>query len=746
MATSSIPPAAGYDFGPFRLEPATRRLLRGSEEIDLRPKAFDLLVLLVAHRDRALGKDELMALLWPDTAVEEGNLAQCVFLLRRALGQRPDGEELIATVSRFGYRFVAPVTETLPEVGNAIATAVPGGPDGTAGAARVARAAETSDASRHAARFDRTAVRRHRARWIGMLLFTGTVAVLSTWALSRRSPPAASIPPAMVSLHLVGAPPIDVDVAGPVAVSPDGRFVAVVARAVEDLESSLWLRAFDDETARRLEGTAGASMPFWSPDGTAIGFFADGKLKRVAIAGGPPDTLCDAPNGRGGTWNRREVILFSRQSGPHTIERVSATGGRPSPVTTLGDGESAHRWPVFLPDGDRFLYSVQGKERGLHLGRLSGGAPRRVLDVAGRVQVTADRVLFVRGKSIRAQRFDSATAGLIGEPTTIPLWPQLDGSGSSIFSASNAGAIVYLHATSEDSELRWFDRAGNELGQVGRAASYFEPRLSPDGRYVAVDITTWDEYGGDVWILPAAAASADAPPTRLTHDQGNESLPIWSPDGSRVLFLAGAFGAQFDLFEAPASGLGVRQEILRSPYYKWPNDWSPDGELVLYMSLDASLETHQGKGLWSFSLADRQSRPLLPPEFGHLNARLSPDGEWLAFAADPSGHPEVYVRDFPNGRTETQVSSGGGDMPVWSRDGRELYYHAPAGNRLMAVPFDGNAVARLGPARVLFTLRRPLRTARTLNAQYDVSPDGRFLVNMMRSEPGELTLLLNALP
>jgi hypothetical protein len=164
------------------------------------------------------------------------------------------------------------------------------------------------------------------------------------------------------------------------------------------------------------------------------------------------------------------------------------------------------------------------------------------------------------------------------------------------------------------------------------------------------------------------------------------------------------------------------------------------------MMIEVSADAGSRLGLWTLSMADRQPQPFLPSPFGQWNARLSPDGRWVAYTADQSGQPEVHVRDFPDGRTRLQVSSGGGDMPVWSRDGRELFYHALAGNRLMAVPIEGGVAAEIGPAQVLFTLKRDMRLAGTLGAQYDVSPEGRFLINMMRSDPGELTLILNGIP
>jgi DNA-binding winged helix-turn-helix (wHTH) protein/Tol biopolymer transport system component len=734
-------PGASYEFGPFRLEPATRRLLRGAEEIDLRPKALDLLVLLVEHRDRALGKDELMARLWPDSTVEESNLTQCVFLLRKALGRQPSGEDFVATVSRYGYRFVASVTERLPHPTGRPTVAGSGSPD-----RNDPRRSDDGAAPIATPRPGRAHGRRPTAAWLAALL---VVASLVAWALARRSRPDTTGPSrsrAMVSLHLVGAPPVDINVPGPVAISPDGRLVAVVARSIDELESSLWLRALDDETARPLDGTTGARAPFWSPDGDSLAFFADGKLKRVPISGGPPDTLCDAPEGLGGTWNRRGVILFGSRRLP--IQQVRAAGGEPSPVTVLGANETYHAWPVFLPDGERFLYGVSGISPEVYVGELSGGPGRHLLSANRRTLVSAEYVLFTRGRGVRAQRFDPRTGGLIGEPATLPLWPQLDGIGSTIVSVADSGTIVYLKGSPDDSELRWFDRAGNDLGQVGRPAAYYHPRLSPDGRRVAVDVSTDDEFGGDVWILPATAGAAEQPATRLTHDRGNESNPMWSPDGSRVLFLFAAGRDPFDLFAMPSSGLGEREEIFRSPSHKWPSDWSPDAEHVLMMMREAEADARPRArlGFWTLSLADRQTQPFLPSPFGQWNARFSPDGKWVVHTADASGQAEVYVRDFPHGRQRLQVSSGGGDMPVWSRDGREIFYHALAGNRLMAVPFVAGTTPALGPAETLFTLERNLRLTGTLGAQYDVAPDGRFLMNMMRSEPGELTLILDGLP
>ena len=527
------------------------------------------------------------------------------------------------------------------------------------------------------------------------------------------------------------------------AVSPDGRQLVFVASA--DNIPKLWLRPFAQTTAQALAGTENASYPFWAPDSRAIGFFADGKLKRFDLAGGTPQTLVDAPSARGGTWSKDGVIVFAPSTlGP--LMRVAASGGQTVAVTQPDQSFPSHRFPEFLPDGRRFLYfgalGAPDKE-GVYLGSLDGAPTKRLLTAETAATFAWPGYLVLVQQGVLVARPFNLTTQEVGEsiPIAQPVgWDTSVRRGA--YSVSAAGVLAHRSGAAGRRRLVWVDRAGKQVGTVGAPddAAVTNVALSPTGRRVAV--TRIVRGNSDIWILDVDRGV----PTRFTFDPALDNNPIWSPDSSRVVFRSNRSGP-FDLYEKTASGAGVERPVLTSLQIKNPTDWSPDGRFLLYSSLD----TKTGLDLWALPLTgDRKPFPVLQTPFTERNGQFSPDGRWIAYDSNESGRFEVSVQPFPGPGGKWQVSTGGGVTPRWRRDGRELFYVAPDG-ALMAAPVrassDGQALEPGEPARLF---RVPIVLGGFVpdnqKHQYDVAADGqRFLINVTTEEASAapITVVLN---
>ena len=525
------------------------------------------------------------------------------------------------------------------------------------------------------------------------------------------------------------------------ALSADGRQMAFVA--TDDKTSRLWVRPLDSENARPLAGTEGASYPFWKPDGTAIGFFAQGKLKRVDVAGGALQALTDAPGARGGTWNQDGVIVFA----PLTNEglmRIPATGGAPAVLTRLASGQTSHRWPQFLPDGRRFLFlSIPGSTHGVYLGSLDGREPTHLLTgETAAVYAPPGFLLRVIDGVLVANRFNP-DSGVV-RPESVPLAQPVgtsDGTAHSPFSVSPT-TLAHRVGGSARRQLVWLDRAGHVTGTIGPPddASLANPELAPVGQRIAV--TRSAQGKPDIYIIE----SAGRPPSRFTFDTATDWGAVWSPDASRVVFMNNRNG-RFDLFEKVASGARAEQPLLVTPQDKGVCDWSPNGRFLLYTLRDPTT----GFDLWAYSLGDRKSFPVVRTNADEREGQFSPDGRWVAYVSNTTtGIDEVYIQPFPDPGGPWQVSTNGGVAPRWGRDGRELFYVAPDG-KLMAVDIhvdaDGRAVDP-GPPTTLFPTRLATGASITTGGgrpQYAVALDGRFLMNVTVDDnvPSPISIILN---
>jgi eukaryotic-like serine/threonine-protein kinase len=525
------------------------------------------------------------------------------------------------------------------------------------------------------------------------------------------------------------------------AIAPNGHTVAVVAYLEPARKNALWTYELGSPEAKSLAGTEGASYPFWSADGRSLAFFADGKLKKLDVSGGPVQTLCDAPFGRGGTWNKDGVIIFT----PGVISglyRVSASGGTAAPISNPDEsrGETSHRWPVFLPDGKHYLYLAanfagQKGATAVYVGSLDSKEKRFVVEATANAAYAAPGyLLFYRDKTLLAQRFDPKGFTLSGEPTTIltdiQYLPQVK---KALFAVSGSGLLVAQTGSGVAlSQPVWFNRKGNELGALGKPEVYGNVSLAPNGTSVALDKTeTAIQNITDIWTYELEGARAK----RLTFGPGLNLAPVWSPDASQFVFTSNRQINQ-DLYMKNSDGAQEERLVVHDERELIPNDWSRDGKYILYT---------RGTDLCFLTFPELKNNAFLKAVSAIRNGQFSPDGKWVAYASNETGKWEIYVTSFPDARGKWQISTGGGEQPRWRGDGKDLFYIS-SDEKMMAVPVTTGAKFDPGTPIVLFqaTPRQPVTNADQF--VYDVSRDGqRFLINtpVKQAEMQSMSVILN---
>jgi Tol biopolymer transport system component len=576
------------------------------------------------------------------------------------------------------------------------------------------------------------------------------VFAITTAALAWRHFTGTTPEPDVVRFHLQPPPDNQFDIY--LAVSPDGRRLAFTARDEKDIVH-LWVRDLATPDARKLPDTADAWSPFWSPDSRHLAFAVGQTLKRIDVSGGRAQTLAESPNAVGvGAWNADGVIVFgSRGTGP--MRRVSAAGGEPVELTAADtSGSDIQSFPVFLPDGRHFLYFRQtgdADSRGLYLAALDlppdQQSRARIVETSlGNSYLSftgaTARLLFMRGDTLLSQPFDLDQRQVSGEAT-----PVAEGVGSSgsfgFFSASPTGVLAYRTGMAvgvNSAQLTWVDRQGVPVATIGEPAWYSS---APGSIAIAPDVsravaTMGLVQQGDLWVVELSRGIS----TRFTFHPSGDQSPVWSPDGTRIVFRSNRTGAG-DLYVKDVNGTSEETQLSRAPEPEQPTDWSPDGRFVLF----TRTSPRTSFDVEVLSLAGQSVAPLIQTPFNETAARFSPDGHWIAYASNESGRYEVSLRPFsvtPDGKATVgvtwQVSTNGGSTPRWRRDGQELYYRDPTG-ALMAVDVtvEGSAVKTSLPKQ-LFTLP-PV-------ANWDVAPDGRrFLIPVFVAPPiaDPVTVVLN---
>jgi Tol biopolymer transport system component len=522
---------------------------------------------------------------------------------------------------------------------------------------------------------------------------------------------------------------------GQVALSPDGARLAFTAASFGG-SGALFVRRLDGSSSQAVTGGENAWLPFWSPDGRRIGFFSEGKLKRVDVSEGSVLTVCDAEYGAGGTWNRDGTIVFA-PTRTSALYRVSAAGGSPVPVTKLDASrhETAHRYPWFLPDGRHFLYMAGDMNatpgdpaNSIRVGSLDGKTDKKVVPLASAASYAGGRLFYVRDGTLLAQEFDDSKLEGKGEP--IPIVQRLGLYGFAFlwpFSVSESGVVVAAPFFQSPSRLVWLDRSGKEIGSVGETGLVARPRLSPDGRRVAADVSDPGRDASDIWIYDAAGGAG----TKFVFG-AHEDSAIWAPDGAHLAFDSDrrARGGHGDLWTKPLDG-GKEEILSESPDDRVAEDWSRDGRFVSFHVLQ--VRGRRNTQLWILDTAgERRASPFAADAEWQGNSRFSADGRWIAYDCDESGRAEVYVRAFPGPGGKWQVSTTGGAFPVWRRDGRELFYIS-SDSKLMAVPVGADGSFKAGNPAPLFAVH----PGTGFGTPYDVSSDGqRFLVDTTLADQG----------
>jgi eukaryotic-like serine/threonine-protein kinase len=533
---------------------------------------------------------------------------------------------------------------------------------------------------------------------------------------------------------------------GLLALSPDGKRIVFGARTA-DGKSPLWVRSLDVPTAQALAGTEGATFPFWSPDSRFIAFFADGKLKKIDASGGPAIALADAVQGRGGSWSREGVIVFSPANTNGPILRVSSSGGVASPVSSeIGS------LPWFLPDGQHFLFQAPTRvaasgEYLIHCGSLDGSKSKLVGTGSSNALYAQGHLLFVRDGTLMAQPFDVQRLVTAGEavPVAEQIETVLNSGRVGAFSVSATGLLVYRQGAGVGGEaLTWFDRGGRQGAPLGDAAfflGYFQ--FSPDRKSIAAGLGDRGRTS-DVWIYDVSRGLR----TRLTFDPAVDRDPVWSPDGRTIVFRSNRKG-HYDLYRKSADGGGAEELFYADDHDKTPTSWSADGKFLLYYGAGADAKTRAD--IWGLPLTPERSGAALKPfpvaqtSFVEVNGQFSPSGKWIAYQSDESGRFEIYVTPFAPSSTgaggKRQISTAGGVLPRWRQDGKEIFYAGPD-NRLMAAEVSTNGgPVEVGQIHALFGLPNL-----GVNAVYDVSADGQRFLHPVAAEQKSaepLTLIEN---
>jgi len=510
--------------------------------------------------------------------------------------------------------------------------------------------------------------------------------------------------------------------------SPDGSKLAFIATGPSGTPQ-LWTRALDSLAAQPLPGTERASQPFWSADGRFLAFLAEGSLKKIAVSGGPVQTLAAGPGFVmvGGAWNQEGVVLFGAAPG-RGIQRVPAAGGAVTPATTLDASrqEDAHFWPHFLPDGRHFLYfarSAKTENNAIYIGSLDSQERTFLLNAnSNAVYVDPGYLLYHRQGTLMAQPFDAERIRLNGEPVPIVEGVQFNPAfGRAAFAASENGVLAYRSGNNDGPArtLVWVSRNGTEQPLAAPERAYDYPRLSPDGGRIAVEI------GPQIWLYDLARDTL----TRLTFEEGSVSEnPIWAPDGKRILFdssMPGAagHGATWSIFWQMADGSGGLERLTTTDYQQTTRSLSSDGQLLAFNQINPTTQ----RDIWVLQLSDRKAQPFLNTRFNEGAPQFSPDGHWLTYVSDESGGPEIYVQPYPGPGGKWQISTDGGTEPLWSHNGRELFYRN--GTRMMAVDVTTQPAFSAGKPRMLFERRYVSTPFPQTFPRYDVSPDGqRFLM------------------
>ena len=552
--------------------------------------------------------------------------------------------------------------------------------------------------------------------WVAAALAIG----LGGWWLGHLSREAA---PAPGAARFSWALPDGTGLVSQPAVAPDGRHIAWVGVDASGTRR-LYVRELSAADPRTIAGTEGARDPFWAPDSQALGFFAAGQLKRVAIDGGPPVELARVLDPRGGTWSPSGVIVYQPVYRDSPLMMIPASGGEPTPVTRVDTEreDSTHRYPAFLPDGRHFIYHVvsgQADRRGIYVASIDGppdgaASPLFLADsnaVFVPIDDEAGVLLSVTDRRLTARRFDPVTRTLMGDASTIDVATAPASPHHPALVSASAGVLAF-----SSDRIPW----GAHFASVGRDGTGLRvdsepelggfPRVSPDGQFVARAIVDTVKANPDIWIEDPARGSR----VRVTTAQTFDVMPVWSPDGREIAYRSGLLPAPTIGFSAADASGPTRTLPCPRPVCE-PTDWAPDDRYLVVNVMSSEV--------WALPLdGTSPAAPLFVEPFPVRDARISADGQWVAYVSSESGRPEVSVRSLAGPSRRYRVSIDGGDQPVWRSDGRELFFADPRGQLFAVTVSVAEGGLKFGTPG---TLAVPTLGERHWGTTYDVTSDGQ---------------------
>jgi eukaryotic-like serine/threonine-protein kinase len=604
-----------------------------------------------------------------------------------------------------------------------------------------------------------TLSRRDLTLGVVALLLVAAIAGIAGWNL--KPTPLQPVTRTVINLP-TGQQLAGLDSGPAIALSPDGTHLVYVAR--QGGVQQLYLRAMDTLGANPIPGTEGAVNPFFSPDGQWVGFFAGSILEKISVSGGAAQPLGNAGTPRGASWGSQGMIAFAPTTAT-VVQQVPDAGGAPQPLTHREKGDVSHRWPEFLPGGKAMFFvaginganfanaqvAVQPVGAGERRNLIQGGMNPRY--------APSGHLVYAQGGSLMAVPFDPQRLAVTGAAVLVVEGVlQSPVSGAAQYGISITGSLVYVAGgvQSAQSRLVWVSRNGAEQPLAAPAHTYLTPRLSPDGRRVAVAIT---EQDSQVWLYDLSRQTL----TRFTFEGTYNVIPVWTPDGKRIAFQSNKEGPN-NIYWQLADGSGGLERLFTGEYLQAPTSWSPDGQLLAFHEVNPAT----GRDIWVLRMSDpssgsgqppsagsgqvpspgsgqgRKAQPFLRTRFDEGVPRFSPDGHWLAYISDESGRYEIYVQPYPGPGGKWQISTEGGSEPVWNPNGRELFYRT--GDKMMAVEIATQPGFAAGTPRMLF--EGPYEPGPFPIVNYDVSSDGQRFLMLKRSEqeqaaPTQINVVLN---
>jgi serine/threonine-protein kinase len=700
---------ADFLIGESLIQPQLNRIVHGDETLQIEPKIMRVLVCLAERHGQVVTREELMSSVWGDVFVSEQVLSRSISELRKVLAD--DSKNIIETIPKTGYRLVAPLSFDTDR--------------------------ETERAT--TIEFPRAVIARPERRWAtpGLIISLAACVLLAVAALWgwMRSP---SMTPASVmrlTLDLSETMPAELDLFQSFALSPDGSRIAYTAKS--EGRYQLFLRVLDQAESVPLTGTEGGAGPFFSPDGQWIGFYAGGVLKKVSTGGGAPLIIGGpADDAVGANWGEDGSIIYSRRFF-EGLYRIPAGGGKGEPLTLLDSskGERSHFWPEILPGGKVALFTnwhgSGTEESQIDALVLATGERRTLIKGGSRARyLPTGHLVYARKGALRITPFDIEKLEVTGQSAPVPerLATNLI-SGAAHYDFSRDGLLVYLpeRARKENSRFLWVDGEGREQALIEKPQTYWTPRLSPDGKRLAVAI---QNENFDIWTYEIANGAFK----RLTFERGNLA-PVWTPDGKRIVFSSDTGGPPLNLYWKAADGSDAAERLTQSSNLQFAGSWSPDSRLLAFSEIDPATRWD----IWLFDIEERKARPLFRSGSNETHPMFSPDGRWLAYTSDETGQQQVYVISFPDGAGKWQISTEGGSEPLWSKDGRKLFYRA--GERVMSVVIDEGGGFKASKPQMVFEGKYKIETIALLPS-YDLAANGDRFV-MMKSDGDATPTRLN---